>query len=109
MHTRTEQLKKRQIRIRSKLTGTQERPRIAVTRSNQKLSVQLVDDIAGKTLTTVSSDGKNKEAATVLGTAVAKWAKDHKISRMIFDRSGYLYHGSIAALAQAIREGGIEV
>lgn len=109
MKTRTEQLKKRQIRIRAKLTGTAERPRLAVTRSNQKLSVQLVNDIAGKTITTFLSDAKNKEAATILGTTVAKWAKDHKISRIIFDRSGYLYHGSIAALAQAIREGGIEV
>jgi large subunit ribosomal protein L18 len=109
MHTRTEQLKKRQIRIRARLHGTKERPRIIVARSNQKITAQLVNDETGNTLVTLFSEGKNKEGAAALGTRIAAWAKDHKISQMIFDRSGHLYHGSIAALADAIREGGIKV
>jgi large subunit ribosomal protein L18 len=109
MHTRNQQLKKRQIRIRSELAGTSKRPRLTVKRSNQRLSAQLVDDSLAKTINTFVAEGKNQEAAKKLGQQVAGWAKEHRISQMVFDRSGYLYHGSVAALAQAVRDGGIKI
>ena len=109
MNTRTAQLLKRKTRIRAKLHGTAIRPRLTVIRSNTKLGVQLIDDDSQTTMMTFAGEGKNKVQATALGTKFAEWAKTKKIASIIFDRSGYLYHGSIQALADAIRAGGIQV
>lgn len=107
---------KRKARIRAKLEGTIERPRMAVFRSNKHLYVQLVDDIKGHTLVsacTLEGELKDKlggsvEGAKTLGNLVAKRALAKNISEVIFDRSGYLYHGRVKALADAAREGGLK-
>ena len=107
-HNRQIQKAKRHIRIRAKITGTQARPRIAVYRSNQGLYVQIIDDVVGKTLIGIRSDKKNLEAAKALGLELAEKAKQQHISSVVFDRGGYMYHGSIKALADAAREGGLQ-
>ncbi len=107
---------KRKLRIRSRMEGTIERPRLSVFRSNRNISVQLVDDVQGHTLVSVSSleeelKGKvrgNIEGAKSLGNLVAKRALAKNIEHIVFDRSGYLYHGQIKALAEAAREGGLK-
>ncbi len=107
---------KRKLRIRSRMEGTIERPRLSVFRSNRNISVQLVDDVQGHTLVSVSSleeelKGKvrgNIEGAKSLGNLVAKRALAKNIEHVVFDRSGYLYHGQIKALAEAAREGGLK-
>ena len=107
---------KRKLRIRSRVEGTMERPRLSVFRSNQHLYVQLVDDIKGFTLASASTNeeelkGKlsgSVEGAKTLGNLVAKRALAKNISQVVFDRSGYLYHGRIKALADAAREGGLK-
>ena len=107
---------KRKLRIRSRMEGTVERPRLSVFRSNRHLSIQLVDDVKGHTLVAVSSledelKGKasgNIEGAKTLGKLVAKRALAKNIEQVVFDRSGYLYHGQIKALADAAREGGLK-
>ena len=111
---------KRKKSIRKKVFGTAERPRLTVFRSHKSIYAQVVDDDEGKTLLA----GDSKRAAEVeapeglagkcadaykVGRAVAEMAKDKGISRMVFDRSGYLYHGRIAALGRGLRDGGIEV
>ena len=106
-HNRTTQKIKRHIRIRAKISGTPERPRLSVYRSNQGLYVQLIDDVNGKTLLGIKSDQKNSVAAKALGLEVAEKAKGIHISTIVFDRGGYKYHGSIKALADAVREGGL--
>lgn len=106
------QRQKRRRRIRSRVTGTAERPRMTVYRSLTRLLVQIVDDTAGKTLISASTKdvkGKpNKEGAKKLGTFIAKKAKDAKITAIVFDRNGYLYHGRVKELADAAREGGLQ-
>ena len=107
---------KRKLRIRSRLEGTVERPRLSVFRSNRNISVQLVDDVSGHTLVSASSleeEVKDKisgniEGAKALGSLVAKRALAKNIELVVFDRSGYLYHGRIKALADAAREGGLK-
>ena len=107
---------KRKRRIRSKIEGTAEMPRLSVFRSNRYLYVQLVDDAKGHTLVSASSveeELKDKvgctiEGAKALGGLVAKRALAKNISQVIFDRSGYLYHGRIKALADAARESGLK-
>lgn len=107
---------KRKRRIRSTLEGTVERPRFSVFRSNRHLYVQLVDDIQGHTIvaaSTLDEELKGKAKGTIdgaksLGNFVAKKAIEKKISQVVFDRSGYLYHGQIKALADAAREGGLK-
>lgn len=102
-------------RIRKIVSGTAERPRMSVYRSNTQISVQLIDDLAGKTVLSVSSLSKefadkkvNKvEQATLVGTAVAEKAKAAGIQAVVFDRNGYLYHGRVKALAEAARNGGL--
>lgn len=101
------QIRKR--RIRAVVFGSTRRPRLAVFRSGGAMFVQLIDDEGGKTLVSKRTVGKNIAAATVLGKEIASMAKAHKISRVVFDRSGYRYHGAVAALADAIREGGVIV
>ena len=100
-------------RIRSKVTGTAERPRLAVKKSLKYIYVQLIDDAAGKTLATASSKesdakGANAAAAKAVGALIAKKAKDKGVKKVVFDRGGYLYHGNIKALADAARENGLE-
>lgn len=107
---------KRKKRIRARIEGTAGMPRLAVFRSNQHLSVQLIDDTKGHTLvaaSTLEEELKGKASGTVdgakvLGNTVAKRALAKNIQNVVFDRSGYLYHGRIKALADAAREGGLK-
>lgn len=107
---------KRKTRIRATLEGTTERPRLAVFRSNKHISVQVIDDSQGSTLvaaTTQEEELKNKvggsaEGAKAIGGLIAKRALAKNISQVVFDRSGYLYHGRIKALADAAREAGLK-
>jgi large subunit ribosomal protein L18 len=110
--------KRRHQRIRAKISGTAERPRLNVFRSLEHISVQVIDDVAGHTLASASTlekslavdlSGKNKrEQATAVGKLIAQRAKDMGITQVVFDRSGYLYHGRVKALADGAREGGLE-
>lgn len=103
-------------RIRKIVSGTAERPRMSVYRSNTQISVQLIDDNAGKTILSVSSlskeiaakKGNKSEQAAHVGTAVAEKAKSAGIENVVFDRNGYLYHGRVKALADAARNGGLK-
>ena len=107
---------KRKRRIRARVEGNAERPRLSVFRSNRNMFVQLVDDVKGHTLVSVSSleedfKGKSRgsiEGAKSMGNLVAKRALAKNISQIVFDRSGYLYHGRIKALADAAREAGLK-
>ncbi|HAR43851.1 MAG TPA: 50S ribosomal protein L18 [Bdellovibrionales bacterium] len=107
---------KRKLRIRSRVEGNSERPRLSVFRSNQNIYVQLVDDAKGHTLvaaSTLEEELKGKVASSIagakqLGNLIAKRALAKNISQIVFDRSGYLYHGRIKALADAAREGGLK-
>ena len=102
-------------RIRRKVTGTAERPRLAVFRSLKSIYAQVIDDANGRTIVSASSlekdagaKGANAAAAKAVGALIAKKAKDNGITRVVFDRGGYLYHGNIKALADAAREAGLE-
>ena len=105
-------------RLRNTLAGTAERPRLAVFRSNNHMYVQVIDDTCGNTLvsaSTLDADVKadlaktnNVEAATKLGTVIAKKAQEKGIKEVVFDRGGYIYAGKVAALADAAREAGLE-
>jgi large subunit ribosomal protein L18 len=110
-----EQLRqRRRRRIRGKVHGTVERPRLAVFRSNLGISAQLVDDDAGKTLAAAGWQqlkkfkGSKTEQAAEVGKLLAASAKSAGVGRVVFDRGGYLYHGRVKALADAAREGGLE-
>lgn len=116
--SRSEVRIKKHDRLRNRFSGTAERPRLAVFRSNDHMYAQVIDDVAGKTLAAASTDEKdvkaeltktnNVEAAAYIGTLIAKRAKDKGISQVVFDRGGYLYHGKVQALADAAREAGLE-
>ena len=102
-------------RIRRKVSGTAERPRLAVFRSLKSIYAQVIDDANGRTIISASSlekeagaKGSNAAAAKAVGALIAKKAQDNGIKRVVFDRGGYLYHGNIKALADAAREGGLE-
>ena len=106
---------RRHIRVRRKISGTQERPRLCIYKSNNNIYVQIIDDVAGNTLVQASTLDKevktkhsNKEAAKEVGTLIAKRATEKKIKSVVFDRSGYIYHGIVKELAEAAREGGLE-
>ena len=106
---------KRHKRVRSKVFGTTERPRLTVFRSEKTLSAQVIDDVAGNTLVAASSldkeiegNGGNKTAARAVGKLVAERCKAKGIDKVVFDRGGYLYHGRVAELAEGAREGGLE-
>lgn len=106
---------RRHIRVRTKVSGTAERPRLCVYRSNKNLFVQVIDDVNAVTLVSASTLDKevktkksNVEAAKEVGTLIAKRAADKKITTVVFDRSGYIYHGVVKSLAEAAREGGLE-
>ena len=109
---------RRKLRIRKKVNGTGERPRLSVFRSARHIYAQVIDDVSGKTLAFASTlskdlrgmiDNDNKvESAKKVGALIAKICKSKKIDRVVFDRNGYLYHGRVSALAQAAREAGLE-
>ena len=97
--------------IRKKVSGTSERPRLAVFRSNKDIYAQLIDDIAGNTLASASSSdikGTKIEQATLVGKLIADNAKKVGISIVVFDRGGFLYHGRVKALADSARDGGLK-
>ena len=102
----------RHSRVRSKIVGTSELPRLCVFRSNKNISCQVIDDENGTTLASASSlkikNGGNIEGAKEVGKMIAEACKKAKITKVVFDRSGYLYHGRIAALADSARENGLE-
>ena len=105
---------KRHRRIRGKISGTAERPRLSIFRSDKNIYAQLIDDVAGVTLASAStldenvSDATKVEQAAAVGKAIAEAAKAKDISTVVFDRSGYLYHGRVQALADAARENGLD-
>ena len=106
---------KRHKRVRGKISGTPERPRLNVFRSNTNIYAQLIDDVHGVTLAAASTLDKgfegakgNAEAAKKVGQTIAQRAKDKGIEQVVFDRGGYLYHGRVAALAEGAREGGLQ-
>ena len=106
---------KRHKRVRGKVSGTAERPRLAVYRSNANISAQIIDDVAGVTLCAASSleknfegIGSNKEAAKKVGLTLAQRALEKGITTVVFDRGGYVYHGRVSELAEGAREGGLK-
>jgi len=111
---RNDMRKKRHIRVRKNISGTKEVPRLNVFRSNTHIFVQLINDEIGSTLASSSSvelkikNGGNIEGAALVGADIAKKAKALKIKKVVFDRGGYLYHGRVAALADAARKAGLE-
>ena len=111
-------LSRRHTRVRGKISGTADRPRLCITRSNANVYAQVIDDVAGKTLCAAHTlgpefkatgkSGANIEGAAALGEIIGKKAKDAGITEVVFDRGGNLYHGRIKALADAAREAGLE-
>lgn len=106
---------KRHKRVRGKITGTSERPRLNVFRSKTNIYAQVIDDVNGVTLVSASSVekgfegyGGNAEAASKVGKMVAERAKSKGIENVVFDRGGYIYHGRVQALAESAREGGLQ-
>ena len=106
---------KRHKRVRGKISGTAERPRLNVFRSNTNIYAQLIDDVKGVTHAAASSldkeisgNGGNKEAAKEVGKLLAKKATDKGIAEVVFDRGGYVYHGRVKELAEGAREGGLK-
>lgn len=121
MHTKANKNKsriRRHLRVRRKITGTSERPRLNVYRSEKHIYAQLIDDVQGVTLASASTldkelrdqveNGGNIDAARKVGELIAKRGKDAGIANVVFDRGGYLYHGRVQALADAAREAGLE-
>lgn len=112
MSTKKEQRRvKIKFRIRKNVSGTAERPRLSVFRSNKQIYAQVINDLTGKTLASASSLGLEKlpkiEQAKKVGALVAEKAKAAGVEKVVFDRNGYLYHGRVQALADAAREGGL--
>jgi large subunit ribosomal protein L18 len=107
---------RRHRRVRKKVRGTAERPRLAVFRSNNHVTAQVIDDVAGRTLAAASTTEAdlrsaatgNIDAAKKIGGLIAERAKAAGVSKVVFDRGGFMYHGRIAAVADAAREGGLE-
>ena len=106
---------RRHLRVRRKISGTPECPRLCVYRSNTNVYAQIIDDVAGNTLVSCSTLDKdiktkhaNKEAAKEVGTLIAKKAIEKNIKKVVFDRGGYIYHGVVKELAEAAREAGLE-
>ncbi len=116
-NSRAEARQSRKIRIRKKISGTPERPRLVVFRSNLHIYAQIIDDESGNTLVSASTLSlkknnaparPNKEGAGVVGKEIARLAKEKNIERVVFDRNGYIYHGRIKAVADGAREAGLE-
>lgn len=115
--TKNETRKQRHVRVRKKVYGTPERPRLNVYRSNKNIAVQIIDDTVGRTLVAASStdaslkdsaNGGNIAGAQAVGKLIAEKAQAAGVTSVVFDRGGYLYHGRIKALADAAREGGLD-
>ena len=112
--TKPQRRLKRRRRVRAKVVGTAERPRISVFRSNRGIEAQLIDDLEGKTLAAASwlnlksFKGSKTEQAAEVGKLLAQNAKKANVETVVFDRGGYLYHGRVKALADAAREGGLK-
>ena len=112
--SKNEMRKERHERVRAKIVGTKDVPRVCVFRSNTNIYAQIINDEEGKTLVSASSlenkgtNGSNIEAAKLVGASLAKKAKDAGITKVVFDRGGYLYHGRVKALADALRDNGLE-
>lgn len=109
--TRAEKRFRRHLRVRKKVVGTAERPRLVVYRSLKHIYAQLVDDQAARTLMTVADgqfEGKKSERSAEVGKALASRAKEAGITKVVFDRGGYQYHGRVKAVADGAREGGLE-
>lgn len=116
--TKAERRIKKHRRVRRKISGTPERPRLCVYRSNKHVRVQVIDDIAGKVLASASSQSKevrdqhkhggNKQAAHAVGTLIAEKAKAQGIAAVVFDRGGYLFHGRVREIAEGARKGGLK-
>ncbi|HEX4490943.1 MAG TPA: 50S ribosomal protein L18 [Acidimicrobiia bacterium] len=113
--SKSERLKRRHRRVRKKIMGTPERPRLAVFRSNKHVYVQAIDDLAGRTIvaaSTIEAEQRSGATSTVdaakqVGLLLAQRAKDAGISTVVFDRGGFNYHGRVAAVADGAREGGL--
>lgn len=113
-----ERREKRKRRVRRSVFGTPERPRLSVFRSLKNISAQLIDDVVGRTLCSASTlnkevsgqvkKGGNKDAASMIGQILAERARMHGIRKVVFDRSGYRYHGRVRTLAEAARKAGLE-
>ena len=116
MNVKGTRRQKIRYRIRKRIEGTGQKPRLAVFRSNTAIYLQLIDDISGKTITGASTrdkdieaqSGNKSEKAKLAGTAIARKAVDLGITNIVFDRSGYLYHGRVKAAADGAREGGLQ-
>jgi large subunit ribosomal protein L18 len=116
MHAKVLRRQKIRHRIRKKITGTNQKPRLSVFRSNNDIYVQLIDDDSRKTLAAASSKDKNitaqkgtkTEKSKLVGATIARKANELGISAAVFDRSGYLYHGRVKAVADGAREGGLQ-
>ena len=114
--SKTDRRDRIRFRIRKTVSGTTQRPRLAVFRSNKEIYAQLIDDVNGKTITAASSRDKdidtsksnNVETAKLVGQAIAEKAKSVGVENITFDRGGYLYHGRIKSLAEGAREGGLK-
>jgi len=112
--SKNEERTRRHARVRTKISGTPERPRLNVFRSNAHIHAQIIDDVNGKTLIAASSvemklaNGGNVEAAKAVGAEIAKRALEANITEVVFDRGGYVYHGRVQALADAAREAGLK-
>lgn len=111
---RVEGLTRRHKRVRKKVVGTPERPRLAVYRSNRHIYAQVIDDFVGRTLAfastlTTRDGGDPKARAKAVGVTVAEKAKQAGVSKVTFDRGGFLYHGQVQAVAEGAREGGLEL
>ena len=114
LHNKNKQRQRRQTRVRGKISGTPERPRLNVFRSATHIYAQVIDDVNGVTLCTASSvekgfsgTGGNKEGATAVGKLIAERAKAKGVETVVFDRGGFVYHGRVQALAEGAREGGL--
>jgi large subunit ribosomal protein L18 len=109
--TRQELRRRRHLRVRKRVSGTSERPRLVVFRSLKHIYAQLVDDATSRTLATVSDQklsGKKSEKSTEVGKLIAQKAKDAGVTSVVFDRAGYRYHGRVKAVADGAREAGLE-
>jgi large subunit ribosomal protein L18 len=110
---RSTRLKRRHRRVRKAIVGTPDRPRLAVYRSNRHIYAQVIDDVAGRTLAasssmSVSQAGDRKATARAVGTAVGEKAKAAGVTRVAFDRGGFMYHGRVQSLAEGAREAGLD-
>ena len=112
MVTKKERRQKIKARIRGRISGTAERPRLSVYRSNKAIYAQLIDDVAGNTIVSASSkgitEGTKSEIAAKVGELVAKKAQGAGISAVVFDRNGFLFHGRVKSLADGARKGGLK-